>query len=172
MIQPGPDEISQGMDRRPSPVTEKLISFGDAQRTRLRRRVSRLRGPRALIATGSAAVLVIGAIITAVVVSRPSYPHAWCRSLLTELHVQGESYLGYTAALAGLQRRDHAPVGKLLSDLYDYTLANSIVQNQNDLTPSGSVAGMTSTFTAVRGDLRALNRRCGQRPRAYEGDSF
>ena len=172
MNQPGPDEISQGMDRRRFAVTEKLISFGDAQRTRLRGLRPHLRGPRALIATGSAAVLVIGAIITAVAVSRPSYPHAWCRPLLTELHVHGESYLGNTAALARLQRQDHAPVGKLLSDLYDYAVASSTVQNQNDLTPSASIAGMMTTFTAVTGDLQALNRRCGQSPRAYEGDSF
>jgi hypothetical protein len=47
-----------------------------------------------------------------------------------------------------------------------------VVQYQNDVTPSGSVAGMASTFTAVKGDLRALNRKCGQPPGAYEGDSF
>ena len=50
--------------------------------------------------------------------------------------------------------------------------ARSVVQNQSDLTPSGSVAGMATTFTAVKGDLRALNRKCGQPPGAYEGDSF
>jgi hypothetical protein len=162
MIQPGTDEISQGMDRRRSPVTQKLISFGDAQR-------ARLRGPRALIAAVGAAVLVIGAVATAVVVSRPSYPHAWCRPLLTQLHVRGESDLGYAAALVRLRRRDHAPVGTLLSDLYDYTVARSVVQYHNNV---GSVAGMASTFTAVNGDLRALNRKCGQPPGAYEGDSF
>jgi len=172
MIQPGPDEISQGMDRRRSPVTEKLISFGDAQRARLRGLGPRLRGPRAVITAGGAAVLVIGAVTTAVVVSRPSYPHAWCGPLLTQLHVRGKSDLGYEAALVRLRRRDHAPVGTLLSDLYDYTVARSVVQYQNDVTPSGSVAGMTSTFTAVNGDLRALNRKCGQPPGAYEGDSF
>ncbi|HEY5016141.1 MAG TPA: hypothetical protein VIJ82_10065 [Streptosporangiaceae bacterium] len=172
MIQPGPDEISQGIDRRHSPVTEKLISFGDAQRARLRRLGPRLRGPRALIAAGGAAVLVIAGVITAVVVSRPSYPHAWCGPLLTELHVGGDSDPGHAADLARLRRRDHAPVGKLLSDLDDYSVARSVVQNQNDRTPSGSVAGMASTFTAVKGDLRALNRKCGQPPGAYEGDSF
>jgi hypothetical protein len=88
MIQPGPDEISQGMDRRRSSVAEKLI-------------------------------------------------------------------------------------GALLSDLSDYAVARSVVQYQDTLVaPSGSFAGMASTFTAVRGDLRALNRRCGQPPGAYEGDSF
>ncbi|MDQ2873437.1 MAG: hypothetical protein M3Y33_00815 [Actinomycetota bacterium] len=172
MIQPGPDEISQGMNRRRSPVAEKLISFGHAQRTRLRRLGPSLHGPRALTAAGAAAVLVIGAVTTAVVVSRPSYPHAWCRPLLTELHVQGESDPGYAAALVRLRRRDHAPVGELLSDLDDYTVARSVVPNQADLTPSGSVAGMASTFTAVTGDLRAPNRRCDQPPGAYEGDSF
>jgi hypothetical protein len=172
MIQPGPDQISQGTDRRRSPVTAKLISFGDARRARLRRLGPRLRGPRALIAAGGVAVLVIGAVTTAVVVSRPSYPHAWCGPLLTELHARGESHPGYAAALVRLRRRDHAPVGKLLSDLYDYTVASSVVQNQNGRTPSGSVAGMASTFTAVKGDLRALSRKCGQPPGAYEGDSF
>jgi hypothetical protein len=152
MIQPGPDEISQGMDRR--------------------RRGPRLRGPRALIAAGGAAVLVIGAVATAVVVSRPSYPHAWCRPLLTELHVQGRSDLGYAAGLVRLRHRDHAPVGKLLSDLDDYTVASSVIQSQTDQASSGSFAGMASTFTAVKGDLRALNRECGQPRGAYEGDSF
>jgi hypothetical protein len=173
MIQPGPDEISQGMDRRRSPAAEKLISFGDARRAGLRRLRPWLRGPRALIAAGGAAVLVIGAVATAVVVSRPSYPHAWCGPLLTQLHVRGESDLGYAAALARLRRGDHAPVGTLLSDLSDYTVARSVMQYQNNLVaPSGSVAGMASTFTAVRADLRALNRTCGQPPGAYEGDSF
>jgi hypothetical protein len=172
MIQPGPDEISQGMGRRRSPVTARLISFGDAQRARLRRLGPRRRGPRALIAVGGAAVLIIGAVITAVVVSRPSYPHAWCGPLLTGLHTPGQSDPGHAAALARLRRRDHAPVGKLLSDLNDYTVARSVLQNQNDRASSGSFAGMASTFTAVKGDLRALNRKCGQPPGAYEGDSF
>jgi hypothetical protein len=173
MIQPGPDEISQGMDRRRSPVTAKLISFGDAQRARLRRLGPRLRGPRALVAAGAAAVLVIGAVATAVVVSRPSYPHAWCGPLLTQLHLRGESDPGYAAALIRLRRSDHAPVGTLLSDLSDYTVARSVLQYQNNLVaPSGSVAGMASTFTAVSGDLRALNRKCGRPPGAYKGDSF
>jgi hypothetical protein len=172
MIRPGPDEISQGMDRRRSPVTQKLISFGDARRARLRRLGPWLRGPRGLIAAGGAAVLISGAVATAVVVSRPSYPHAWCGPLLTQLHVRGESDLGY-AALARLRRSDHAPVGTLLSDLSDYTVARSVLQYQNNVVaPSGSVAGMASTFTAVRADLRALNRKCGQPPGAYEGDSF
>jgi hypothetical protein len=165
MIQPGPDEISQGMDRRRSPVTAKLIGW-------LRHLGPRLRGPRALIAAGGAAVLVIAVVTTVVMVSRPSYPHAWCRPLLTELHVRGESDLRYAAAVARLRHSDHAPVGKLLSDLYDYSEARSVVQNQSDLTPSGSVAGMTTTFTAVKVDLRALNGKCGQPPGAYEGDSF
>ena len=164
MIQPGPDEISQGMDRR-SPVTAKLIRLADAHR-------AWLRGPRALIAAGGGAVLVIGAVPTVVVVSRPSYPHAWCRPLLTELHVRGRSDLGYAAALGRLQKRDHAPFGKLLFDLYDYNEARSVVQNQSHITPTGSIAGVAVTFTAVQGDLRALNRQCGQRPAAYLGDSF
>jgi hypothetical protein len=172
MIQPGPDEISQGADGSRSPLAEKLIRFGDARRARLRRLGPRLRGPRGLIAAGGAAVLVFGAVSTAVVVSRPSYPHAWCGPLLTQLHVRGESDLGYAAALVRLRRRDHAPVGRLVSDLYDYAVARSVVQYQNDVTPSGSVAGMASTFTAVQGDLRALSRKCGQPPGAYEGDSF
>jgi hypothetical protein len=172
MIQPGRDEISQGVDGRRSRVAAKLISFGDAGPARLRRLRRCLRGPRGLVAAGGAAVLVIGAVTTAVVVSRPSYPDAWCGPLLTGLHVRGESDLGYAAALVRLRRRDDAPVGRLVSDLHDYAVARSVVQYQNDVTPSGSVAGMASTFTAVQGDLRALNRKCGQPPGAYEGDSF
>jgi hypothetical protein len=162
MIQPGPDEISQGMDRRRSPVTAWLG----------RHLGPRLRGPRALIAAGGAAVLVAGAVTTGVVVSRPSYPHAWCGPLLTELHTRGESDLAHGAALVRLRRRDHAPVGKLLSDLYDYIVARSVVLNQSSRTPSGNVAGMALTFTAVQGDVRALSHKCGQPPGAYEGDSF
>jgi hypothetical protein len=37
MIQPGRDEISQGVDGCRSRVAAKLISFGDARRARLRR---------------------------------------------------------------------------------------------------------------------------------------
>ena len=40
------------------------------------------------------------------------------------------------AALVRLRRRDHAHVGRLLSDLYDYAVASSVVQYQNDVTPS------------------------------------
>jgi hypothetical protein len=63
-------------------------------------------------------------------------------------------------------------VGALLSDLGDYAVARSVVQYRNNVTPPGSVAGMASTFTAVNGDLRALNRKCGHPPGAYAGDSF
>ena len=165
MVEPGRDEISQGMDHRHSAVMAKLISIVAAQR-------ARLHGARALIAAGGAAVLVIGAVAIAVVVSRPSYPHAWCGPVLTELHVRGESDLGYAAALASLRRRDHARVGSLVSDLRDYALARSVVEYDTDQTPSGSLAGIVSTFTAVQGDLRVLNRRCGQPAGAYEDDSF
>jgi hypothetical protein len=151
MSQSGSDEISQGMDRRRFPVAG---------------------GRRGLLAAGCAAVLVVAAGAVAVVVSRPSYPHAWCGPLLTELHVRGENDLGYAAALAGLRRRDHAPVGSLLTDLRDYAVARSVVEYNTDQTPTGSAAGTVSTFAAVQGDLRALNRRCGQPPRAYQGDSF
>lgn len=157
MNEPGSDEISQGIDRRRLPVADKLIRFGRHHR---------------LIAAGCAAVLVIVAGAAATVVSRKSYPHAWCGPLLTELHVRGESDPGYEAALARLRLRDHAPVGSLLSDLHDYSVAHSVVQYRTDVTPSGSAAGMVSTFTTVQSDLRALNRRCAQPPGAYKGDSF
>jgi hypothetical protein len=164
MNQSGPDEISQGMDRRRFLVAGKLVSLGDGRRPRSRRRL-------ALLAAGCAAVLVVAGAV-AVVVSRPSYPHAWCGPVLTELHVRGESDLGYAAALASLRRRDHARVGSLVSDLRDYALARSVVEYDTDQTPSGSLAGIVSTFTAVQGDLRVLNRRCGQPAGAYEDDSF
>ncbi|MGH3401090.1 MAG: hypothetical protein ACRDRJ_00990 [Streptosporangiaceae bacterium] len=150
MSQSGPDQISQGMDRR------RYLVAGQR---------------RSLVAAGCAAVLVAAAAV-AVVVSRPSYPHAWCGPLLTELHVRGESDRGYAAALASLRRRDHAPVGTLVSDLRDYALARSLVEYDTNQTPSGSNAGIVSTFAAVQGDLRALNRRCGQPPHAYQDDSF
>lgn len=154
MIQPGRDEISQGMEHR------HLAPY--------------LRGRRALIAAGSAAALLIGAIsiTTAVVVSGPSYPYAWCRPLLTAVHVRGKSDLGYAAVLVRLRSRDHAPVTRLLSDLDDYSVASSVGLDQNNVTPTGSAAGMTSTFTAVKSDLQALNRDCGQPPDAYQSDSF
>ncbi len=164
MNQSGPDEISQGMDRRRFLVAGKLVSLGDGQRPWSRRRL-------ALLAAGCAAVLVVAGAL-AVVGSRPSYPHAWCGPVLAELHMRGESDLSYAAALASLRHRDHAPVGGLVSDLRDYALARSVVEYDTDQTPSGSLAGIVSTFTAVQGDLRALNRRCGQPPRAYEDDSF
>jgi hypothetical protein len=176
MNQSGSDEISQGMDRRRSPWADKLISFGDARLPWLGRLWRRFwqwpRWQRGLIAAGCAAVLGSAAVATAVVVSRPSYPHSWCGPLLTELHVRSGGDPGYAAALARLRHRDHAPVGGLLSDLHDYAVAHSVVEYHNDQTPSGSVTGMVSTFAAVQGDLRALNRKCDQPPRAYQGDSF
>jgi len=153
MDHPGPDEISQGMDRRGFRVPG--------------------RRQRGLIAAGCVAALVIAAVATAVVVSRPPYPHAWCGPLLTDLHVRGESDLGYAAAVARLGRRDHAPVGRLVSDLRGLAVARSGVQSpDNGGSPSGSIVGMESIFTALRGELKVLNRSCGQPARAYESDSF
>jgi hypothetical protein len=176
MDQSGSDEISQGMDRRRSPRADQLIAFGDARLPWLGRLWRRFREwprwQRGLIAAGCAAVLGSAAVAAAVVVSRPSYPHAWCGPLLAELHVRTATDPGYAAALARLQRRDHAPVASLLSDLHDYAVAHSVVEYHNDQTPSGSVTGMVSTFAAVQGDLRALNRQCGQPPGAYQDDSF
>lgn len=153
MDHPGPDEISQGMDRRGFPVLGR-------------------RGRR-LLAAGCAAVLVIAAVATAVEVSRPAYPHAWCGPLLTDLHVRGESDLGYAAAVARLGRREHAPVGRLIADLRGLAVARSGVQSpDNGRAPSGSIVGMEAIFTLLRGDLRVLNRSCGQPARAYQSDSF
>jgi hypothetical protein len=164
MKQPGSDEISQGMDRRRFPLADQLISFWNDQRP------GRQRG---LIAAGCAAVLVIAAVATAVVASRPAYPHAWCGPLLTDLHVQGRSDLGYAAAVARLGRREHAPVGRLVSELRSLAVARSGVQSpDNGRSPSGSIVGMESIFTALRGDLRVLNRSCGQPAGAYQSDSF
>lgn len=152
MNQPGPDEISQGMDHRGFSLPG--------------------RRQRGLIAAGCAVALIVVAV-TAVVVSRPSYPHAWCGPLLTDLHVRGESDLGYAAAVARLGRREHAPVGRLVSDLRDYAVARSgLLQFPDDRSSSGSAAGVVSVFAAVKGDLRALNRSCGQPAAAYQGDSF
>jgi hypothetical protein len=160
MDQPGPDEISQGMDHRRSRLAGRLAGFGHA----------RLRG---LIVAGCAVVLVIAGVTTAAVVRRPSYPHAWCGPLLTVLHVRGETDLEYAAAVAGVGRRDHAPVGRLVSDLRDYSVASSgLLQYPDDRVRSGNAAGMMSTFALVTGDLRALNRSCGQPAGAYQGDSF
>jgi hypothetical protein len=153
MDYPSPDEISQGMDRRGFPVPG--------------------RRQRGLIAAACAVALVIAAAVTAVVVSRPPYPHAWCGPLLTDLHVRGESDLGYAAAVARLGHRDHAPVGRLVEDLRGLAVARSGVQSpDNGRAPSGSIVGMEAIFTLLRGDLRVLNRRCGQPARAYQGDSF
>lgn len=163
MSQPGFDEISQGMNRRRFPMVDKLLGFRQGQPP------SR---PRLLLAAGCAVALVVAAIAVTVVVSRPSYPHAWCGPLLTDLHVRGDSDREYAAALARLQRRDHAPVGRLIRDLRDYAVARSVAQFPGDVMPSGSAAGTVSIFAAVKGDLRGLNRRCGQPRGAYEDDSF
>lgn len=163
MSQPGSDEISQGMNRRRFPVAGNVLGVGHGQRP------SR---PRILLVAGCVAALVIAAVAVTIVVSSPSYPHAWCGPLLTDLHVRGESDLGYAAAVARLQHRDHAPVGRLVQDLRDYAVARSVVQYPGGIMPSGSAAGTVSIFAAVRGDLRVLNRRCGQPRGAYEGDSF
>jgi len=164
MNQPGSDEISQGMDRRRLPLADQLISFWNDQRPGRR---------RGLIAAACSAALVIAAVATAVVVSRPAYPHAWCGPLLADLHVRGESDLGYAAAVARLERRDHAPVGRLVEDLRGLAVARSGIQYpDNRRAPSGSIAGIETIFTALRGDLRVLNHRCGQPARAFQGDSF
>jgi hypothetical protein len=160
MDKPGPDEISQGMDRHRSELAARLISFWNARK-------------RALIVAGCALALVIAGITTAVVVSRQPYPHAWCGPVLSDLHVRGDSDLGYAAALARLARRDHAPVSRLVSDLRDYYVASSgLRQYPNSRVQSGNPSGMISTFAAVRADLQALNRSCGQPTGAYQTDSF
>jgi hypothetical protein len=158
--QPGPDEISQGMDGRRSRLADTLITFAIARR-------------RSLIAVGCAVALVIVGLTAAAVVRGRSYPHAWCGQLLTALHVRGQSDLQYAAALAGLGRRDHAPVGRLVADLRDYYVASSgMLRYPDNRMPSGSAAGMMAIFAAVKGDLQALNRSCGQPARSYQSDSF
>jgi hypothetical protein len=159
MDQPGPDQISQGMDRQRSQLADRLIRFGIVRR-------------RGLIVAGCALALVIVAVTTAAVVRRPSYPHAWCGPLLAALHVRGESDLDYAAAVASLGHRDHAPVGRLVSDLRNYSVARSVLQYPNNHMPSGSAAGMTSIFAVVESDLRVLNRSCAQSAGAYKDDSF
>jgi hypothetical protein len=163
MSQPGSDEISQGMNRRRFPMADKILGFRNGQRP------SR---PRLMLVAGCAAALVVAAVAVTIVVSRPSYPHAWCEPLLADLHVRGESDLGYAAALARLRRSDHAPVGRLLQDLRDYAVARSVAQYPGNVAPSGSAAGTVLIFATVKGDLRALNRQCGQPRGAYEDDSF
>jgi hypothetical protein len=146
--QPDSDEISQGMDRRAFQMPRRLIAVG----------------------TG---IALIAAVITTIIVTRPSYPHAWCAPVLTQLHIRGKSDQDYAAAMTRLARRDHAPVGKLVDDLRDYAVASSgLLQFPNDREPSGSVAGVVSIFAAVKGDLRVLNRTCGQPAAAYQSDSF
>jgi hypothetical protein len=163
VTQPGPDQISHGDE----------ISQGMDQRSLWPRswpRPHRPARPRRWIAAGSALVLAAAAAI-GVVLTRPPYPHSWCGPVLAELHVPDQSDLAYAQVLARLRRRDHAPVRTLVADLRDYAIARSVLQYSDGLS-SGSMAGMNSIFTAVKGDLRVLNRRCGQGKGAYEKDSF
>jgi len=146
-------------------VTQKLISFGKAWRARLRR-------PRALIAAAGAAVLVTGAVTTAVVVSSPSYPHAWCGPMLAQLHVRGRATRAMRlpwSACGAVTTRQWAPCCRTWATTpWHARWCSTGTMSRRP----GSVAGMASTFTAVNGDLRALNRKCGHPPGAYAGDSF
>ncbi len=129
--------------------------------------------PVILAAAGAAAVaMVVGTLFAAGVIGGPSYPHPWCGPLLAQLHASGESEQAFESSLSQIRTQDHAPVGKLLSDLYAYDVAHSSEQNASDYTMEGSLAGEMGALAVVGSDLQILNSQCAQPPGAYKKDSF
>jgi antirestriction protein ArdC len=123
----------------------------------------------------SGAALIAGIGITVVQVSRPtspSYPHAWCAPLLAELYTRPGGQLSFQADLARLERRDHAPVGKLIADLRAYSLAHALEAEGDDLNPFANISATTAALRVVRRDLRALNTACGQPAQEARNDKI
>ena len=117
-----------------------------------------------------AATLIAVVLVTTGVGGGPSYPYPWCGPLLAELHADSGTEQNYEAVMAQLQQQDHAPVGKLLSDLYGYDTASAAAQDGNNFTVLGNTASAMGALSAVGGDLQILNRKCGQPPGAYGHD--
>jgi hypothetical protein len=125
-----------------------------------------------------AAIAALGVVPLAAVtmfaagVFSPSYPHPWCGPLIAQLHTTGGSQQSFESALQGIQKQDHAPIGKLLTDLYNYDAANAAEQNDNNFSALGAIGGALGALNTVSGDLKALNLRCAQPPTAYRNDSI
>ena len=71
-----------------------------------------------------------------------------------------------------LQHQDHAPGGRLLSDLYVYDYDYGVQQNASVLDVLGDIAKTKTALNKVGADLRSLNAACGQPPGAYHHDQF
>jgi hypothetical protein len=114
---------------------------------------------RKLVVIASAAVLAAGlGTGLGLGLTGPAVPQ-WCRPLLGQLEIRSASRSGTSqgvmSALGRIETRQHAPIGKLISDLE----AQARSGNNNYL-------ALDNVIT----DLRSLNRACGQPPDAYAGD--
>ena len=120
----------------------------------------------------AAAVLLVGVVAGGIVLSEPSYPHSWCGPVLAEMHARSGTQGGYEAAMARIHRQDHAPVGRLLTDLYAYDAAHAAAEDGNNFTALGNLGGAMSALRVVGGDLKVIGRECGQPKGAYEHYTF
>jgi hypothetical protein len=130
------------------------------------------RSRQPVLIVAAAVVLAAEAVAAGVLLSEPSYPHSWCGPVLAELHASGGTEGDYEATMTRLQSQDHAPVGKLLADLYQYDQAKDTEESANNFAVLGAAGNAMSALETVSGDLRVIGRECGQPKGAYAHYTF
>src|SRR5690348_1045428 len=127
------------------------------------------RKPVILTAAGTLAAALAAVILIATgVIGGPSYPHAWCGPVIAQLQATGGTQGAFESGLAKIQRQDHAPVGKLLTDIYTYDFAQNAVQNASIEQGLGALGAEGQVLNRVGADLRMIGRECHQAPNAYK----
>ncbi len=119
-----------------------------------------------------AAVVVIATAATsaAVLLSGPSYPHAWCGPVLAQLHAH-ETQGTFDANMSALENRG-APVGKLISDGDSASQDEAAADNSDPSSGFSDLTAGTVELQQVGTDLQQLNRDCRQPASAYKSDNF
>ncbi len=121
--------------------------------------------------TAAATVVVIAAAASAaVLLSGPSYPHAWCGPVLAQLHAH-ETQGTFDANMSALENRG-APVGKLISDGDSASQDEAAADNSDPSSGFSDLTAGTVELQQVGTDLQQLNRDCRQPANAYKSDNF
>jgi hypothetical protein len=118
-----------------------------------------------------AAVLALSAAAgLAACSSSPSYPHAWCDSLITQFHAH-ETQAAYLAALLDLDVSG-VPLGNLVKDETAYAADKQAASDPASGTAGFSALGRAPADLAkVSADLKQLNADCGQPADAFKADN-
>jgi hypothetical protein len=126
-----------------------------------------------LLSAGAAALaLIVGGVVAGIELSSPSYPHPWCGPVLAEMHANGGTEADYEATMQRLEQQDGAPVGQLLSDLYNYDEAYAQQENASDMQIMGALSNSMAALQTVGDDLKQINKECGQPASAYGSDKY